>query len=187
MPTRDQALELLHSQTEGLSLRRHGLALEAVMLQAARRAGAQDEETWAITGLLHDFDYEAHPGEHPYWGRPLLEAQGYPQEVVLAIQGHASFTGVPRQTDMARWLFALDELTGFVMAVAMVQPERRVDLVKASSVRKKLKDRSFARGVVREDIAKGVEELGVGLEDLVELIKTALGGIASELGLKGGT
>ena len=126
MPTRADALDLLYETTqietivaEETHLRRHGLALEAVMRQAARRV-AGDEEQWAITGLLHDFDYEAHPKEHPFWGRPVLESRGYSPEVVLAIQGHATFSGVPRDSEMARWLFALDELTGFVMAVAMV-------------------------------------------------------------------
>ncbi|MGH7612172.1 MAG: HDIG domain-containing metalloprotein [Candidatus Dormibacteria bacterium] len=182
MPDRTDALALLHETTQGESLRRHGLALEAVMREAARRVGG-DEELWAIAGLLHDFDYEAHPQEHPFWGRPVLEARGYPQEVVVAIQGHATFSGVPRQTDMARWLFALDELTGFVMAVAMVQPGRQVGLVKSSSVRKKLKDRSFARSVLREDIALGAEELGVELEELVELVVRGLTPVASQLGL----
>lgn len=152
------------------------------MREAARRSGG-NEELWGITGLLHDFDYEQHPEEHPFWGRPVLEAAAYPEEVVLAIQGHANFSGVPRTTDMARWLFALDELTGFVMAVAMVQPGRQVAAVKSSSVAKKLKDKSFARSVSREDIAQGVGELGVPLEDLVGLVVGALSPIAGELGL----
>jgi predicted hydrolase (HD superfamily) len=182
VPTRDDALALLHEHTKTDSLRRHGLALEAVMREAARRKSA-DEELWAITGLLHDFDYEAHPNEHPFWGRPVLEAGGYPEEVVLAIQGHATFSGVPRDTDMARWLFALDELTGFVMAVAMVQPGRQVSAVKSSSVRKKLKDKAFARSVLREDIALGSEELGIEVEELVELVVAGLTPIATDLGL----
>lgn len=182
MPSRSDALALLHENTKTDSLRRHGLALEAVMRQAARRTRG-DEEEWAIAGLLHDFDYEAHPDEHPFWGRPVLEARGYSPEVVLAIQGHATFSGVPRDTDMARWLFALDELTGFVIAVALVQPGRQVGAVKASSVRKKLKDKAFARSVLREDIARGSAELGVAVEDLVELVVAGLTPIASELGL----
>lgn len=182
MPTRSDALDLLYETTKTDSLRRHGLALEAVMRQAARRAGG-DEEQWAITGLLHDFDYEAHPQEHPFWGRPVLEERGYPAEVVVAIQGHATFSGVARDTEMARWLFALDELTGFVMAVAMVQPGRDVSAVKTSSVRKKLKDKAFARGVLREDIALGSEELGIPVEELVELVVAGLTPIAAELGL----
>ncbi|HEY6537978.1 MAG TPA: HD domain-containing protein [Candidatus Dormibacteraeota bacterium] len=182
MPTRADAVELLHQTTKTESLRRHGLALEAVMRQAARLVGG-DEEQWAIAGLLHDFDYEAHPDEHPFWGRPVLEGHGYSEEIVLAIQGHATFSGVARETDMARWLFALDELTGFVMAVAMVQPGRDVSLVKTSSVRKKLKDKAFARSVLREDIALGSEELGRPVEELVELIVAGLTPIAAELGL----
>ncbi len=182
VPKRTDALALLYEHTKTESLRRHGLALEAVMRQAAHRASG-DEELWAITGLLHDFDYEAHPDQHPFWGRPVLEAAGYPEEVVLAIQGHATFSGVPRTTDMARWLFALDELTGFVMAVAMVQPGRDVSAVKTSSVRKKLKDKAFARSVLREDIALGSQELGIAVEELVELVVAGLTPIATDLGL----
>ena len=182
VPTRADAVELLYETTLTDSLRRHGLALEAVMCQAARRVGG-DEEQWGITGLLHDFDYEAHPEEHPFWGRPVLEGKGYPPEVVLAIQGHATFSGVARETEMARWLFALDELTGFVMAVAMVQPGRQVSAVKTSSVRKKLRDKAFARSVLREDIALGSEELGVDVDELVELVVAGLTPIAAELGL----
>jgi predicted hydrolase (HD superfamily) len=182
MPSRDDALALLQEHTKTDSLRRHGLALEAVMRQAARR-NAADEELWAITGLLHDFDYEAHPDQHPFWGRPVLEAAGYPEEVVLAIQGHATFSGVPRDTEMARWLFALDELTGFVMAVALVQPGRQVSAVKSSSVRKKLKDKAFARSVLREDIALGSQELGIEVEELVEVVVAGLTPIAADLGL----
>jgi putative nucleotidyltransferase with HDIG domain len=182
MPTREAALALLleHTRTEGL--RRHALAVEAVMREVARRRG-EDEELWGITGLLHDFDYEAHPDDHPRWGRPVLEAHGYPEVVVRAIQGHATHGDVPRDTDLARWLFACDELTGFVVAVALVQPNREVDRVTAASVRRKLRDRSFARSVSREDIALGTAELGVELEDLVPLIVTALSGSSRDLGL----
>jgi predicted hydrolase (HD superfamily) len=182
VPSRDDALALLHEHTKTDSLRRHGLALEAVMREAARRNSA-DEDLWAIAGLLHDFDYEAHPEEHPFWGRAVLEGAGYPEEVVLAIQGHATFSGVLRSTDMARWLFALDELTGFVMAVAMVQPARQVSAVKSSSVRKKLKDKAFARSVLREDITLGSQELGIEVEELVELVVAGLTPIAADLGL----
>ncbi len=173
MPTREDALATLHEHTKTDSLRRHGLAVEAVMRSAAARTGG-DPDLWGITGLLHDFDYEAHPDEHPFWGRAVLEQEGYPQEVVLAIQGHANFSGVPRETEMARWLFAVDELTGFVMAVALVQPGREVARVRAASVAKKLKDKSFARTVSRDDITQGTTELGVPLEELVELVVGAL-------------
>ncbi len=182
VPTRDDALALLYDQTKGDSLRRHGLAVEAVMRAAAGRAGG-DPETFGITGLLHDFDYEAHPEEHPFWGRPVLEARGYPEEIVLAIQGHANFSGVPRESELSKWLFALDELTGFVMAVAMVQPGRAVGSVRFASVRKKLKDKAFARSVSRDDINQGAAELGVDLEELVGLVVTALEPHAAELGL----
>jgi predicted hydrolase (HD superfamily) len=182
MPSRDDALALLHEHTKTESLRRHGLAVEATMRAAAQRNG-EDPELWGLTGLLHDFDYEAHPEEHPFFGRPVLEGHGYPEEVVLAIQGHATFSGVPRETDMAKWLFALDELTGFVIAVALVQPGRQVAAVRAQSVRKKLKDKAFARSVSRDDITQGTGELGVPVEELVELIVGALTPISAEIGL----
>ncbi len=182
MPTREDALAILHEHTKSDSLRRHGLAVEAVMRSAASRTGG-NPDLWGITGLLHDFDYEAHPDDHPFWGRAVLEREGYSQEVVLAIQGHANFSGVPRETEMARWLFALDELTGFVMAVALVQPGREVGRVRAASVAKKLRDKSFARTVSRDDISQGSQELGVPLEELVELVVGALSPIAGELGL----
>jgi predicted hydrolase (HD superfamily) len=180
MPSRDDALALLHEHTKTESLRRHGLAVEATMRAAAQRNG-EDPELWGLTGLLHDFDYEAHPEEHPFFGRPVLEGHGYPEEVVLAIQGHATFSGVPRETDMAKWLFALDELTGFV--IALVQPSRQVAAVRAQSVRKKLKDKAFARSVSRDDITQGTGELGVPVEELVELIVGALTPISAEIGL----
>lgn len=182
VPDRRDAVALLHQHTKGESLRRHGLAVEAVMRAAAERSGG-DLELWGITGLLHDFDYESHPDEHPFWGRPVLEAAGYPQVVVMAIQGHANFSGVPRETPMAKWLFALDELTGFLMAVAMVQPGREMAAVRFSSVRKKLKDKAFARSVNRQDILQGAAELEVELEELVGLAVSALTPIAPELGL----
>ncbi|MHB1575771.1 MAG: HD domain-containing protein [Candidatus Dormibacteria bacterium] len=182
MPDREQALALLYEHTKGDSLRRHGLAVEVVMRMAATRSGG-DVDEWGITGLLHDFDYEAHPDDHPFWGRSVLEQQGYPEDVVLAIQGHANFSGVPRNLAMAKWLFALDELTGFVMAVAMVQPGREVARVQYPSVRKKLKDKAFARSVSREDISQGAAELGVELEELVPMVVTALTSIAPDLGL----
>ncbi|MHB8393103.1 MAG: HD domain-containing protein [Candidatus Dormibacteria bacterium] len=182
MPDRQDALALLQEHTKGDSLRRHGLAVEAVMRAAAERTGG-DPAIWGITGLLHDFDYEGHPDEHPFWGRPVLEASGYSQEVVLAIQGHANFSGVPRETLLAKWLFAVDELTGFVMAVAMVQPGREMAAVRFQSVRKKLKDKAFARSVSRDDISQGAAELGVELEELVALVVSALSPVATELGL----
>jgi putative nucleotidyltransferase with HDIG domain len=185
VPPREDALALLHEHTRTDSLRRHGLAVEAVMREVARRRG-EDRELWGITGLLHDFDYEAHPDDHPRWGRPVLEAQGYPEAVVRAIQAHATHGDVPRDTDLARWLFACDELTGFVYAVALVQPNREVDRVTPASVRKKLKDRSFARSVSREDIALGTAELGVDLEELVPIIVAALAGASRDLGLSCG-
>jgi predicted hydrolase (HD superfamily) len=182
VPTRDEALALLHEHTKTDSLRRHGLAVEAVMREVARRRG-EDETLWGITGLLHDFDYEAHPDDHPRWGRPVLEAHGYPESLVRAIQAHATHGDVPRDTDLARWLFACDELTGFVLAVALVQPNREVDRVTAASVRKKLKDKAFARSVNRDDIALGTAELGVELEELVPMIVAALAGASRDLGL----
>ena len=182
MPSRDDAIALLHEHTLSDRLRRHGLAVEAVMRQAAQRVGG-DPESWGITGLLHDFDYEAHPTEHPFWGRTVLEAAGYPAEVVRAIQGHAIFTGVPRDTDMARWLFACDELTGFVMAVALVRPDHSVASVTPRSVRKKLKDRSFARSVSRTDIEAGLAELAVEADVLTQFVIDALTPVETTIGL----
>ena len=161
LPSRDSALELMHEYTASDSLRKHMLAVEAAMRAYARKYG-EDEERWGLAGLMHDFDYERYPnaersptGEHPSEGVRLLRARGYPEDVLQAILGHAGYTGVARETLMARALFAVDELTGLITATALVKPSRSVNDVDAKSVRKKMKDKAFARGVSREDVLLG--------------------------------
>ena len=177
---RQDAWELLCEYTKGEGLRKHGLAVEAVMRHFARKHG-EDEESWGIVGLLHDFDYEQHPSE----GAPILRERGYPEELVRAILSHADHTGVPRDTLMARALFAVDELTGFITAVALVRPNKSIHEVEPRSVRKKLKDKAFARSVNRDDIVKGAEELGVELPEHIAEVIEAMRPVAGELGLAG--
>ena len=183
MPTLDDARTLLHEWTETESLRRHAEAVSASMGGMARRMGA-DESLWRIAGLLHDMDYERHPTpeEHPYVGVKELERQGYPEEVRSAILGHAAYTGVPRETDMAKALFAVDELSGFVVAVAWVRPDRMSGMT-PRSVKKKLKDKRFAAAVSREDIRQGAEEVGMEMDALIQLVIDSLAGEAETLGL----
>ncbi len=188
---RDEALALMHEYTENENLRRHMYAVEAAMRAYARRFGA-NEELWAITGLLHDFDYERWPNdahkpdeEHPSSGVKILRDRGYPEEMLQAILGHADYTGVARETQMAKTLFAVDELTGFLTACALVRPTGLNDL-KVKSVKKKLKDPSFARGVNREDVTRGADELGVDFAEHVELVIGAMREIQDQLGLGGG-
>ena len=183
---RNAAWELLCEYTKGEGLRKHGLAVEAVMRHFARKHD-EDEETWGIVGLLHDFDYEQHPDEHqhPAEGAPILRERGYPEDVVRAILGHADYTGVPRDTLMAKVLYAVDELTGFITAVALVRPSKSVHDVEAASVRKKMKDKAFARSVNREDIVKGAEELGVDLNEHIADVTAAMRAVAGDLGLAG--
>ncbi|MFN3596028.1 MAG: HD domain-containing protein [Rubricoccaceae bacterium] len=182
-PSYADALALFHDWTRTDSLRRHGYAVEAAMAFYAECAG-EDVETWRMAGLLHDLDYERHPSldEHPFVGVRALEARGYPREICEAILGHAPHTGVPRETPMARTLFAVDELAGFVTAVALVRPDRLEGLA-PRSVRKKLKDRAFAAAVSREDIALGAEELGLPLDEHVAHVIEALRREAERLGL----
>jgi putative nucleotidyltransferase with HDIG domain len=184
MKTRPEALELLHEWTTPEALRRHALGVETVMRAMARVRG-EDEDLWGITGLLHDFDYEKYPlaPDHPVKGSVVLRELGYPEEMVEAILGHAEYTGVARRTDLAKALFACDELTGFLFACAYVQPDRRVASVKGKSAMKKLKDKSFARGVNRDDIRSGVEELGLDLQEHIEFCRDALAQNAETLGL----
>ena len=183
---RQAAWDLLCEYTKGEGLRKHGLAVEAVMRHFARKHG-EDEETWGIVGLLHDFDYEQHPNEaqHPSEGALILRERGYPEEVVRAILGHADYSGVPRDTLMARVLYGVDELTGFVTAVALVRPTKSVHEVEPPSVRKKLKDKAFARSVNRDDIAKGLQELGVEPDQHIAEVIEAMRAVAGELGLAG--
>jgi putative nucleotidyltransferase with HDIG domain len=185
-PSRDEALALLREYTQSESLMKHALAVEASMRAYARKFGANEEE-WGVVGLLHDFDYEKHPTaeEHPFKGAEILKSRGYPEEMIQAILSHASYTGVPRETQMAKTLFAVDELTGFVTAVALVRPSKKVAEVKPKSVKKKMKDKGFARAVNRDEIREGAELLGVEFGEHVQTVVDAMAGIATDLGLQG--
>jgi len=180
---RDDAYALLTEYTKSESLLRHCLGVEAAMRAYARHFGA-DEELWGITGLLHDFDYEQHPtqAEHPMWGCRLLETKGYPPEIIHAIQGHAEYLNVPRVSPMDKALFAVDELVGFLTAMAYVRPTRNLDGLEPSSVRKKMRDKAFARAVNRDDITQGAQELGVDLDEHIRTVAAAMQGIAPALG-----
>ncbi|MBD0372291.1 MAG: HAD family hydrolase [Pyrinomonadaceae bacterium] len=187
MLDRDAAWELLCEYTKGDSLRKHALAVEAAMRACAPRYGGPDADVneWGIVGLLHDFDYEMFPSadQHPFTGANILCGRGYPDRVIRAILGHATYTGVPRDTVMARALFATDELCGFLVACALVRPSRSLDDLKVSSVKKKLKDKAFARTVNREDIRQGVAELGVELDEHIRFVIEALKPVQKEIGL----
>ena len=180
---RQNALELLYEYTVSDSLRKHALAVESAM-RAYAEAGGQDAETWGNVGLLHDFDYERYPQfpDHPTRGSEILKEKGYTEDMRRAILGHVPQMNVPRDTPMAKTLFACDELCGFIVACAMVRPGKLSDL-EAPSVRKKMKDKAFARGVNREDIIKGAEELGVELNQHITFTIGALQKVAKELGL----
>jgi predicted hydrolase (HD superfamily) len=181
---RTEAFALLCEHTTGDSLRKHGLAVEAAMRRFAERFDG-DEEEWAITGLLHDFDYEKDPDGHPQHGKPILEQAGVPGKIVHAIQSHGDHTGIPRVTPMEKTLYAVDELCGFVTAVALVRPWKRVAEVEPSSVRKKMKDKAFARAVSREMMLAGAADLGIPFDDLVVEVVAALDSVADRLGLAG--
>lgn len=180
---RQAAWDMMCEWTQNENLRKHMLAVEACMRAYARKFG-EDEEKWAVTGLIHDFDYERHPHapDHPLKGHEVLKAKEYPEDVRRAILGHADYTGVPRDTQMARALFACDELAGFITACSLVRPDRIASL-EVKSVRKRMKDKAFARAVSREDIVKGAEELGVPLDEHVATCIEAMRAIAPELGL----
>lgn len=189
MITRDDALALVHEYTTNESLRRHMYAVEVAMRAMARHY-AEDEDSWGVVGLLHDFDYERFPNaqrqatlEHPAEGVRILATRGLPEPMQRAILGHATYTGVPRDTLMARALFAVDELSGFLVACALVRPTRSLEGLEVKSVLKKLKDKAFARGVSREDVHAGAAELGVPLEELVGRVLEALRARETELGL----
>jgi predicted hydrolase (HD superfamily) len=178
--TRSSALALLHEYTASDALRKHMYAVELAMRAMAVRAG-EDPEEWGLVGLMHDFDYERFPNaahspteEHPAEGVRILAEHGLPEPSQRAILGHATYTGVPRDTPMARALFAVDELCGFLVACALVRPSRSLQDLEVSSVRKKLKDKAFARGVNREDVTRGAEELGVPLDEHIAFVLTAL-------------
>jgi len=181
---RADAWSLLTEYTQSVSLRKHALAVEAAMRFYALKMG-EDEELWGNTGLLHDFDYERWPDapDHPTNGMRILGERGWPPEMIQAIAGHATYLNVPRDTSLSRALFAVDELCGFLTACAYVRPSRKIAEVEVASVKKKLKDKAFARSVSREDIAQGTEELGVPLDEHIQNCITAMSGIADQLGL----
>ncbi len=183
-PTYDDALKLLFEYTESENLRKHAFAVESAMRAYARKFG-EDEEKWAIVGLLHDFDYEKFPSseQHPWVGSKILEERGFPEDIRKAILGHADYTGVPRDTLMAKVLYACDELCGFITAVALVRPNKKLEEVTVESVKKKLKDKAFARSVNRNDIYKGTEELGIPLDEHIQFVIDAMKSIADKLGL----
>ncbi len=185
-PTREQAWKTLTEYTKSEALRRHALAVEATVKAYARKFG-EDEELWGVAALLHDFDYEIHPTleEHPQAGAPILREQGYPEEVVQAILSHAEHTGVPRETLLQKTIFACDELAGFVHACGLVRPDG-IATLEPKSVRKKLKQPSFAAGVNRDEVYQGADELGIDLDEHIVFIIAALRPIAAELGLRTG-
>lgn len=172
--------------TQSESLLKHALAVEVCMRAYARRNGA-DEELWGTVGLIHDFDYEKYPSaeEHPYKGNEILKERGYSEEIRRAIMSHAEYTGVPRVTALEKTLFACDELAGFITACALVKPGKSLAEVEAKSVRRKMKDKAFARSVNRDDIMQGAADLGLELEDHIAFCIAAMQGIAPELGLDG--
>jgi putative nucleotidyltransferase with HDIG domain len=183
---RNQAWSLLCEYTQSESLRKHMLAVEACMRAYARKFG-EDEDKWGITGLLHDFDYEKYstPAEHPFVGNKILEERGYPEEMRRAILSHADYSGVKRESRMEKALYACDEIAGFITASALVKPNKSLAEVEAKSVRKKMKDKAFARSVNRDDIINGAADLGVDLEEHIAFCIEAMKGIAAELGLAG--
>ena len=183
---RQAAWEILCEYTKTEPLRKHALAVEAAMRAYARKFDGEEEQ-WGIVGLLHDFDYEMHPNadEHPVKGAEILRQRGVPEEIVYAVLCHADYLGLERKTPMDRAIYAVDELTGFVIAVALVRPSKSIDEVDVAAVRKKMKDKGFARAVNREDIVKGAEQLGVDLDEHIAFTIEALKPVAKELGIAG--
>ena len=186
MNDRQAAWSLLTEFTASENLRKHALAVEACMRAYARKFG-EDEATWAVTGLIHDFDYEKYPTpeEHPFVGNKILEERGWPETIRRAIMSHAQYSGVARVSNMEKALFACDELAGLITATALVKPGKSLAEVDAKSVRKKMKDKAFARSVSREDIIQGAQELGVDLDEHIAFCIEAMKAIAGELGLAG--
>ena len=186
MIDREAAWCLLTEFTQSESLRKHALAVEACM-RAYARTNRADESLWGVVGLIHDFDYEKYPGreDHPYRGNEILRERGYSDEIRRAIMSHAEYTGVTRETPMEKTLFACDELAGFITACALVKPGKSLAEVEATSVRKKMKDKAFARTVNRNDITVGAAELGVDLEEHIAFCIQAMREIAGQLGLEG--
>jgi len=181
---REQALSILHEYTQSASLRKHALAVEACVSAYARKFG-EDENDWSVTALLHDFDYEIHPNapEHPRDGEPILAAKGVAPHIRRAILSHANYSGVPRESRLEKTLFACDELAGFIGAVALVKPSKSLAEVDAKSIRKKMKDKAFARSVSRDDIVNGAADMGVDLDEHIAFCIDAMKGRAGELGL----
>jgi putative nucleotidyltransferase with HDIG domain len=191
VPPREQTLALMHDYTASDSLRKHMLSVEAAMRAYAEKFG-EDVDRWGTTGLIHDFDYERYPNSehsptdgHPAEGVRILRGHNYPEDILRAILGHATYSGVPRDTLMAKTLFAVDELTGLITATALVRPTKDVNEVEARSVRKKMKDKAFARGVSREDVMTGAEELGVDLDAHIAFVIAAMQSVAADIGLAG--
>ncbi len=183
---REQALNVLQEYTKSESLRKHALAVEACVVAYARKLG-EDETRWSVTALLHDFDYEMHPDapDHPMKGETILAERGVEEEIRRAILSHANYSGVPRVSPLEKTLFACDELAGFLTAVSYVKPSKSIAEVDLKSVRKKLKDKAFARSVSRDDIENGARELGVDLDQHIEFCIDAMRARAQELGLAG--
>ena len=183
---RQQSWELLCEYTQSENLRKHALAVEAAMRAFARRFG-EDEELWGVVGLAHDFDYEKYPTaqDHPFKGAEILREKGWPEEIVRAVLSHAPYTGITRDSLMEKTLFAVDELTGLITAVALVRPSKNIRDVKIRSVKKKWKDKSFAAGVNRADIEEGAADLGIELSEHIAVVLEAMQGIANDLGLAG--
>ncbi|MEW6741524.1 MAG: HDIG domain-containing metalloprotein [Planctomycetota bacterium] len=184
--TREQAWGVLSEFTKNESLLKHALAVEAAMRHYARRLG-EGEELWGIVGLLHDFDYERYPdpADHPLKGEEILRERGWPDEITYAITTHADHAGRPRTSRLHRYLFACDELCGFLTACALVQPDKSIHSVTVESVKKKLKTKGFARAVRREEILKGIDELGLDLDEHIGEVIAAMRGVAASLGLAG--
>jgi putative nucleotidyltransferase with HDIG domain len=191
MPTREDAWALLCEYTQNENLRKHALAVEACVRAYARKAGA-DEDLWSLTALLHDFDYERWPNdahsateEHPAGGSAILRECGYPEEMIRAILSHADYSGVPRVSALEHTLFACDELAGFLTACSLVKPGKSIFEVEPDSVKRRLKDKAFARGVNRDDVRKGAEEMGIQLEEHIAFCIEAMRTTADALGLRG--
>ncbi|HCK11016.1 MAG: HAD family hydrolase [Gemmatimonadetes bacterium] len=184
LPTRQESYDLLREHTQNPNLIKHMLAVEACMKAYAEKLGGEPE-LWGATGLLHDFDYEKHPTleEHPMVGIGILNELGYPEEMLHAIKGHAPYLGIPRKSKLDKVLFAVDELSGFIVAVTLMRPSKSLSDLKVSSVKKKMKQAGFARAVSREDIVTGAEELGVDLEEHIAFVIEAMRGISDDLGL----
>ena len=191
LPSRAETLALMHEYTASDSLRKHMLAVEGAMRAYARKF-SEDEESWGTAGLIHDFDYERFPNnahspteEHPAEGVRILRSKGYPEDILVAILGHAQYCNTPRESRMAKTLFAVDELTGLITATALIRPTKSVHEVDARSVRKKMKDKAFARGVNRDDVINGAQELGVELDDHISFVIASMQARAADLGLAG--